>query len=144
MTDLVFSESYRCNTLAKITPKINSHLMGTTNKNSKFSAIVETETKFHHQFHFTSNGNSKFIKSPASGDLIYNNLKSNKTTYKSYNNIMMKRKLIQINFRCFTFGAVRNYFLQTIFEVIAQMLSWYRVSRSIGVTRASGGSPLHI
>ena len=42
---------------------------------------------------------SKFIKSPASGssDLIYNNLKSNKTTYKSYNNIMMKRKLIQIN-----------------------------------------------
>ena len=42
---------------------------------------------------------SKFIKSPASGssDLIYNNLRSNKTTYKSYNNIIMKRKLIQIN-----------------------------------------------
>ena len=34
-------------------------------------------------------GVSKFIKFPASGssDLIYNNLKTNKTTYKSYNNI---------------------------------------------------------
>ena len=46
-----------------------------------------------------SDSNSKFIKSPASGssDLIYNSLKSNKTTYKSYNNIMMKKKLIEIN-----------------------------------------------
>ena len=41
---------------------------------------------------------SKFIKSLASGssDLIYNNWKSNKTTYKSYNNIM-KKEIIQIN-----------------------------------------------
>ena len=40
-----------------------------------------------------SNSSSKFIKSPASGssDLIYNNWKSNKTTSKSYNNIMMKK-----------------------------------------------------
>ena len=46
-----------------------------------------------------SNSNSKFIKSPASGssDLIYNNWKSNKTTNKSYNNIMKKGILIQIN-----------------------------------------------
>ena len=46
-----------------------------------------------------SKSNSKFIKSSASGssDLIYNNWKSSKTTYKSYNNIMTKKKLIQIN-----------------------------------------------
>ena len=39
-----------------------------------------------------SNSNSEFIKPPANGssDLIYNNWKSNKTTCKSYNNIMMK------------------------------------------------------
>jgi len=39
-----------------------------------------------------SNSSGKFIKSPASGssDLIYNNWKSNKTTYKSYNNIIKK------------------------------------------------------
>ena len=39
-----------------------------------------------------------FIKSPASGssDLIYNKWKSSKTTYKNYNNIMMK-KLIEKN-----------------------------------------------
>jgi len=38
-------------------------------------------------------GSSKFIKPPASGssDLIYNNWKSNKTTNKSYNNIMKKK-----------------------------------------------------
>ena len=37
---------------------------------------------------------SLLIKSPASGssDLIYNNWKSNKTTYKSYNSIMIKKK----------------------------------------------------
>ena len=37
-----------------------------------------------------------FIKSPTSGssDLIYSNWKSRKTTYKNYNNIMMK-KLIE-------------------------------------------------
>ena len=46
----------------------------------------------------SSSSSSKFIKSPASGssDFIYNSWKSNKTTYKSYNNIMVK-KLIQIN-----------------------------------------------
>ena len=37
-----------------------------------------------------SSSSSKFIKSPASGssDLIYNNWKSNKNIYKSYNNII--------------------------------------------------------
>ena len=41
----------------------------------------------------SSSNSSKFIKSPASdsSDLIYNNWKSNKTAYKSYNNIMMKK-----------------------------------------------------
>jgi len=40
-----------------------------------------------------NNSNSNFITSPASGssDFIYNNWKSNKTTYKSYNNIMKKK-----------------------------------------------------
>ena len=46
-----------------------------------------------------TSSSSEFIKSPASGssDLIYNNWKSNKTTYKSYNNIMMKRRLFMHN-----------------------------------------------
>ena len=40
-----------------------------------------------------SSSSSKFLKSPAIGssDLIYNYWKSNETTYKSYNNIMMKK-----------------------------------------------------
>ena len=74
---------------------------------------------------------SKFIKSPASGpsDLIYNNLKSNKTTYKSYNNIIMKRKLIQINWTELNF-MVNN--ACTIFVLKCNVLGvdWYHGKRS--------------
>ena len=71
---------------------------GATTRNYGFRQPAEIQDDLSN----SSNSNSsisKFIKSPASGssDLIYNNLRSNKTTYKSYNNIIMKRKLIQIN-----------------------------------------------
>ena len=49
-----FSKSQRYKRLSKITLKTISHGNFRKSRMSKFREIVQTQVKFHHQFHFTS------------------------------------------------------------------------------------------